>query len=145
VQRSGRKRQPFYVGSRREDVAVGARIRVWPGPRNAWFVGTVTGATRDSLYIQPCETCPAKPIARFDVTQLHVSEGRKKFNWERAGVGLLVAGTLGAIMGYQTGSEIDEGCTFLCLAAPQFMFQFGLIGSTAGFLVGGLTGGEKWR
>lgn len=136
---------PDLAAQYTDDVAVGMRVRVWPGPRNAWFVGTVTGATRDSLYIRPCETCLSKPIARFDVTQLHVSEGRKRFDWEHAGVGLLILGTVGGIMGYQTGAEIDKGCTFLCLATQEFTFVGALIGSGVGLLVGGFTGGEKWR
>jgi hypothetical protein len=130
-----------------DDVVVGARVRVWPGPHNSndWFVGTLTSVTRDSLYIQPCATCPPRPVARFDVTRLNVSEGPKKFDWERAGLGALFAGTLGGILGYGVGSEADKGCTWLCFATAQMTMVGMVVGSTTGLIVGGLARGEQWR
>jgi hypothetical protein len=128
-----------------DDVAVGARVRVWPGPHNAWFVGTLMRATTDSLYIQPCGTCPAKPIARFHVTHVNVSEGRERFNWGHAGRGFAIAGTVGGIVGYMVGSEADRGCDFLCFATGTFTVSGAFLGGVTGLLVGGFAGGEKWK
>lgn len=117
-------------------VAPGARVRV-VSP-NASGVFTVVRVTADSLTIARDAAAPIQ-VLRLDVQRLDVSLGPRSTG-AGIGRGMLIGGAVGGAAGIGVG--LADGGDWL-FSRRDVATIFGVLGTAAGALVGGIVGATK--
>jgi len=121
------------------------RVRTFDAPSTI-RIGTVSALSADTLQIRLAAGDSVVALPYRDITQLDVSDGRRRHALEGAGIGALMGVALGVTIGLVDG---DDPPGWFSFTAEDKAMMGGAILGVAGLAIGVVVGGnhdtERWR